>query len=210
MEIVFDFKVTKKIDTNNLDNNMKEKFENEVVRLFAKNYQMILTLLYLFAIATGMLFNAVMYGRYGINIFDYSDIFDFLIAPFADYRILLFTIISFFLTYVFVKFDLTIKTKYPKFYFILNFGIHSESWSFLYRCICATVAFVGYMYISAIIYGNISERQVNTQYINVRFVDNEKLSGNFIGKTKDIIFIRENGKVKVIPINSLVKEYEIK
>ncbi len=189
---------------------MKEKFENEVVRLFAKNYQMILTLLYLFAIATGMLFNAVMYGRYGINIFDYSDIFDFLIAPFADYRILLFTIISFFLTYVFVKFDLTIKTKYPKFYFILNFGIHSESWSFLYRCICATVAFVGYMYISAIIYGNISERQVNTQYINVRFVDNEKLSGNFIGKTKDIIFIRENGKVKVIPINSLVKEYEIK
>ena len=46
--------------------------------------------------------------------------------------------------------------------------------------------------------------------IKLKFSDNENINGIVIGKTKDILFLLQNEKVKAIPINSLVKEFEIK
>ena len=45
---------------------------------------LVLTLLYLYAAAIGMIYSGVLYGRFGINIFDYSEIGDFLLAAFKN------------------------------------------------------------------------------------------------------------------------------
>lgn len=46
------------------------------------NPTLALTLLYLYVTAIGMFYSAVLYGSFGINIFDYSEIPDFLLAAF--------------------------------------------------------------------------------------------------------------------------------
>src|SRR5215213_5447662 len=51
---------------------------------FLDNPTLALTLLYLYVTAVGMLYSAVLYGRFGINIFDYSEIADFLLAAFKN------------------------------------------------------------------------------------------------------------------------------
>lgn len=47
---------------------------------FLDNPTLALTLLYLYVTAVGMLYSAVLYRKFGINIFDYAEIADFLLA----------------------------------------------------------------------------------------------------------------------------------
>lgn len=51
---------------------------------FLANPTVVLSLLYLYVTAIGMLYSAVLYGRFGINVFDYSEISDFLLAAFKN------------------------------------------------------------------------------------------------------------------------------
>jgi hypothetical protein len=64
---------------------------NKIKGFFLDNPTLALTLLYLYVTAVGMLYSAVLYGRFGINIFDYSEIADFLLAAGKNPKALLFT-----------------------------------------------------------------------------------------------------------------------
>lgn len=92
---------------------MKEFLQNTYNRLL-KDFQAILSIAYLFAVGIGMIFNYRKYSHFNINIFDYADITDFLIAPFADYRIFLFTFISVLILGAIYKLDSYIKEKHPE------------------------------------------------------------------------------------------------
>jgi hypothetical protein len=48
------------------------------------NPTFVLTLLYLYGTAFGMLYSAVLYGSFGINVFEYSELVDFLLAAFKN------------------------------------------------------------------------------------------------------------------------------
>ncbi len=76
---------------------MKEKNEGLIknsYELIIGELQTIISISYIVAIAIGMVFLFEKYSQFGINIFDYADVFDFIIAPFADLKVLL----SFYLT----------------------------------------------------------------------------------------------------------------
>lgn len=60
-----------------------------------------MTVLYLLMVGLGMLFNYQKYSEFGINIFEYADIFDFLIAPFEDVRIVYFSVIFLLIPFIF-------------------------------------------------------------------------------------------------------------
>lgn len=60
---------------------MKETKTSQLIDKVLGSFQVFLTLSYLFAIGIGMLFNYYKYNYFGINIFDYASVFDFLIAP---------------------------------------------------------------------------------------------------------------------------------
>jgi len=190
---------------------MKEGFIKDTSELILKEAQTVLTISYILIIGIGMLFTFQKYIEFGINIFDYADIFDFLIAPFSDLKILLFSTITFVLVLTFFKLDTRWKRKYPKIYSKLNFGCDKKSWFSVYRYSSFAVLFILYLYISADIYGTYTMNQIKENSpIKLKYSDNENINGIVIGKTKDILFLLQNEKVKAIPINSLVKEFEIK
>ena len=189
---------------------MKEGIIKDTYELVIKEVQTIISISYILAVAIGMLFNFQKFSEFGINIFDYADVFDFLIAPFSDFKILLFTIISLSISYLIYRLDSYWKRKFPKSYSKQTFGWDKKRWYNTFRYLSFTIVFILYLYISADKYGRISKDQIlNQSSINIRFSDNEIKTGKMIGKTKDVVFLLTSEAVEAIPITSLVKEIRI-
>jgi hypothetical protein len=189
---------------------MKEGLIKDTYEALIKELQTIITVSYILAVGIGMLFTHQKFSEFGINIFEYADVFDFLIAPFSDFKILLFTIISLSLPYFLFRVDLIWRIKYPKFYSKMYFGLDKKNWFNLFRYFSYSIVLIFYLYISAEKYGEISKKQImNQSSIKLRFSDNEIKKGKMIGKINDIIFLLAGEKVEAIPITSLVKEFEI-
>lgn len=190
---------------------MKEGLIKETYELIIKEIQTVITASYIIAVGIGMLFNYQKYSEFEINIFDYSDVFDFLIAPFSDFYILFFATASILFVSILIKLDTLWKNKRPKSYSRWNFGHDKKSWYKTYRIVIITITFVLYSYISADYYGRYTKDKIIKQNdISIRLADNEIKSGKLIGKTKDVIFLLNGKNVYAIPINSLVKEIKIK
>ncbi len=73
---------------------MREGLVKDTYQLVIKEIQTLITLFYIIAVGIGMLFNFQKFSEFDINILEYADIFDFLIAPFSDVYILFFSIVS--------------------------------------------------------------------------------------------------------------------
>jgi hypothetical protein len=76
-------------DASERDDNGTQRFEensrwDKIKGFFLDNPTLVLTLLYLYVTAIGMVYSASLYGRFGINIFDYSEIGDFLLSAFKN------------------------------------------------------------------------------------------------------------------------------
>lgn len=190
---------------------MKEGLIKDTYELIIKEIQTVVTVSYLVIVAIGMLFNYQKYSEFGINIFDYADVFDFLIAPFSDLKIVLFSTITIILVFMFFKIDTFWKRKFPKFYTKMNFGWDKKSWFNLYRYSSFAVLFIFYLSLSANMYGEFNAKQTRIQRpITLKYSDNETIKVILIGKTKDMVFLLKNEKVIAIPLTSSVKEFEIK
>src|SRR5215207_9949106 len=74
----------KEKDEDAQGNEQKDDSSGKVKEFFLDNPTLVLSLLYLYASAIGMGYSAVLYGRFGINIIDYSEISDFLLAAFKN------------------------------------------------------------------------------------------------------------------------------
>ncbi len=189
---------------------MQEGLIKDAYELIVKEIQMILSLSYVFMIAVGMVFNHCKYSLFGINIFEYADIFDFLIAPFADYRIIVFTLVSLGMTMFIVGLDVFWKRKYPQGYSTANFGWDKKSWFNVFRLVTFSISFLLYTYLMATSYGRNFKKKIDQETsIQINYVDNTEEKGLLIGKTKEVLFLWVNEKVKIIPLASLVKEMEI-
>ena len=88
--------------------NMKQTDEGIIknsYELIIKELQTLMSISYIIAVGIGMLFSFQKYHRFGINILDYADVFDFLIAPFSDVKVLLFSLVSIFFGIALIRFD---------------------------------------------------------------------------------------------------------
>lgn len=190
---------------------MKSNLFKDLFNKAVKEIQSLVTISYLLAVGIGMLFNFFKYKKFGINIFDYAGIFDFLIAPFADYRILLFTVATIVITYMLYQLDEYWQRKYPESYKRFSFNMDRYE---NYRKIKGSftfIIFIFYLFIAADIYGRLTKRLiVEEDAITLRFTDNEKVVGKLIGKTNDVIFLSTYSGVKIVPIASNIKEIRLK
>jgi len=66
---------------------MEKNSKKTTYEIIIKELQTVITISYLFTVGIGMLFKYHKYDEFGINIFEYADVFDFLIAPFSDFFI---------------------------------------------------------------------------------------------------------------------------
>ena len=188
----------------------KEGILKNTYELVFKEFQTIITIFYILTVGIGMLFNYKKFAEFGINIFDYADVFDFLIAPFSDYRIVIFALLSMVVPYLLFIFDRYYKKNHAESYSKMNYGWDQKIWYKQLLKLSYIFLIIFYIYISAKIYGKVSKHQIIKQNpIEVRFSDNEIKKGIMIGKTKDVLFLLIGDKVEAIPITSFVKEIQI-
>lgn len=190
----------------------KEGLIKDAYELIIRELQSVITIAYIAMVGIGMLFNHRFYENFEVNIFEYGDVLDFLIAPFEDIIIVAFTLGSLIIGWLALYMDRFWRRKSPKWYSILSFGMDKRSWYPIYKWTGVVLVFLLYLNLSAVIYGDIKSIRVETQpIIEVRFSDNEIISGKLIGKTQGVLFLlQQDSLVKAIPITAMVKEYDIK
>lgn len=190
---------------------MKEGLIKDAYELILKEIQTILTLLYLLMIGVGMLFNYKKYAPFKINIFEYADVFDFLIAPFQDVRIVMVSMLVLLIPIALFWVGFYLKKKTPKIHSILNFGLGNKLWYQRLKIILFGLILFYSLTEGATGYGNFMKNNIDlNQTIAVKFANEEVLEGQLIGKTRDVLFLYTNNKVKIIPIGSAVNDIEIK
>ena len=189
---------------------MEEGLIKDRYELVIKEAQAFISFCYILMVGIGMLFNYQKFAAFGINIFDYADILDFLIAPFADYRIVIFAFLSTLIPWFLFRLDSIWRKKAARSYRIFSFGLVKFKWFDKSRLIAFGFLFLLYLYIGAKSYGeNAKNRILEQDKISVEFVDNEIEKGIAIGKTKEMLFLYQNETVKIIPLTGLVKEIEL-
>lgn len=196
-------------------NNMDEEHKNEGIvkdsyELIIKEFQTLVSIFYLVLVCIGMIFNFYKYAEFGINIFQYADAFDFLIAPFHDIFIIIFSLLSTVIPYVAFRFDSYFMKHKPKWYARYNFGLQKKSWFSTYRMILFSSVFILYLTIAGSKYGHFFKSRIQDQStLSIVMQNNKVEQGKLIGKTKDTIFLMNGKKVTAIPINASVMKIEI-
>ena len=168
---------------------------------------------YLLMVITGMLFKNFKYQEFGINIFNYADIFDFLIAPFEDIRIMVFTIVAMIIP-TFIMFIDDLAVKYPEKYGKIGLmWKRGKPMSNRAKNVLFITFYLMFIVIASKIYGqyNYGKAQSLPQ-VTLHFTDNKVMQGQLLGKTKEVLFIIDQQNVKVIPFTVSVQrmEFEIK
>lgn len=184
---------------------MKPSFNKALYRTISNELRVGSLVFYILAIGIGMLFNYTKYINFDINIFQYSDVLDFLIIPFSDLLILLFTIMSILIVYGIYQLDAWWQKRFPGLYSKFNFRLDSKPWFDAYRQISFLLIFLLYLVIAANIYGKMLRNQIEeSSPIALQFTDNENITGRYIGKTKDVLFfIDHQNNVKATPLVNL-------
>lgn len=182
----------------------------QTLAILRKDFQIIISISYLLLVAVGMFFTHKKYAVFGIDIFEYADVFDFLIAPFSDVKILWFTALTLLLIFIVILLDVFWKSKSPVSYSKMYLKIDKKSWFKTFRFGSFLLLLFFYLNISANIYGESSKKEILTKSpVAIKYTDNTILKGIIIGKTKEVLFVLEDQTVKVIPITSTVKEFGV-
>jgi uncharacterized membrane protein len=188
----------KKIKENGL---IDDKYE-----LIIKEFQTILSVFYLLLVGIGMLFSYSKYSQFDINIFQYSDVFDFLLTPFRDITIFIFTFITILSVYVVLKLDSFTKMKFPKFYNSkFNFRL-TKSKSI--QLLSIVMLFILYLTILSGRYGKTYKKQILARPKTIKITLNNGMikTGNLLGKNNGYVFLLENNnnEVNIYPITNVI------
>ena len=171
--------------------------------------QAYITLGYLTVVIIGMMFDYDYYKRFNINIFEYADVLDFLLAPVKSITLMLFAFTTVIVVLIFFRLDKLWLAKFPKTYKRFNFGMDKAA-SDKYRPYLFTFALFAYFLLASGVYGKkmYNEFQGETDLIEVIFESDQRvIKGKLIGKNTDYIFLETITKViKAIPVASDVQE----
>lgn len=175
-----------------------------------KKGQSFLGVLYLLMIAIGMIFSYKKYAEYGINIFEYADVFDFFIAPFTDFYIIIFACVTLFLFFALLYFDSWLEKKSAKLYKVYSMGLSDKPWFKTYTKVNYIILFVLYLILGSSLYANYSVSKLDSaKPISLYYANDSIVTGKQIGKTKEVVFLKIDSEVYAIPITSLVKSIKI-
>lgn len=168
-----------------------------------------ITLSYLGAVAVGMMFDYQYYNHFAIDIFEYSDILDFLLTPARNLEVILFVIGTIIIVWFLFRIDKAWEDKYPNSYRKFNFPGWQKSLK-NYRSSFQLFSVVLYLFIGSQVYGErkFDRFETNPTPVSLTFESGSKsISGSLIGKNKDYLFLQTpDSTIKAIPINADVQE----
>jgi hypothetical protein len=185
---------------------MKSTFFKDVQNFLKGDVSTSLTVGYLVLIIIGMLFNGLYYLLWRINIFDYSDISDFLLAPFRDLFILIFTVASIAIIYFLTWIDEKMQEKYPKIYYLMALGYSEERRKDWYSFKSMAFLSIFYVVIAAFMYASFQfkslRRQLHSSDVTIHTKENQFAPSDtviYLGKTNTYFFVYvRNKKERVI------------
>jgi hypothetical protein len=193
---------------------MKDTFFKDASNFLRKDINVTLSLSYIVLVAIGMLFDVIYYAQFDVNIVAFSDISDFLLAPFRDPFILIFVVGSIILISATLILEELLEANYPKIYKSMFMGIDQNTYNDWYKRYNGT-AFLLLMYIffTAQIYGVFKANKVykgNSQPMHIVFKDNkftETDTLQYVGKTNGYTFLFNKGKkqVEIIPMSDVLR-----
>lgn len=171
--------------------------------------QAYITLGYLTIVVIGMMFDYKYYSHFDINIFEYADILDFLLAPVKNLELILFAAASLVVVLIFFRIDRIWQERWPKTYRRFNFGMSIEVMK-KYRPFIFAFALFAYLSLAADFYGDrmFKRFQDSSKEIEIIFESDQRvLIGKLIGKNADYIIMQTDDlAVKAIPVSSDVQE----
>ena len=199
----------KEITTHQGEGIVRDKYETTIREL-----QTVLASGYLCLIIIGMIYEAAFYQPFGINIFEYAEILDFLLVPFRRPVTLLLLLGIIMLFYAMYYLDIISERKFPKFYRVMYFGLSSRTMKGFatYRIVAYIVVLVVYIGFSGLLLGEKTHEQlINERHpdIIIQYTTSNKsvFRGKKIGKNGSYLFVMDlQDKVRIIPIDSHIQE----
>jgi len=174
--------------------------------------QSLLPIGYVLLVLMGMVNEAIYYKQFQINIFEYSEIFDFLIAPFKKIEYILFLSFAFGMAIITFAFDRFLQNRFPKLHNTVNFGAANKSWFSAYRYFGVLTTFL----VLLIFYSsknsqkqrnNLLDQQASDILIEFNASDQESLQAKKIGGNKNYIFVLDKeAQVHIIPTSGAIKQ----
>jgi hypothetical protein len=197
----------------NINEHMKDEgLIKDRTELIFRELQGVLTIAYLSVILIGMIDSYVYYQQFEINIFDYSEVFDFFVAPFRKTVTLVYLGIALLSAYLGYSLDLFLEKRFPKFHKSINFGFTDKSWFKTYRF----VSFIGVIIILLIAASQETGQKMRDKLLEIKGYDTEivfdsekkkAVKGLKIGMTSSYFFLLDSTKaVQIIPINNQVEK----
>ncbi len=192
---------------------MKTNLVESIQRHFGKDISLMLTFGYLFLIMIGMIFNAVFFAINHLNIFKYAEISDFLLAPFRDFYILIFTALSIVLILGFYQLGDYLELHYPKFYHKLMMGRDQSKNQMFYETKGVLLMIGLYILMAAWTYGMYKSFKLDAGQINIErsiFKENKFNPTDtlyYLGNTNQYFFIKNVSAEEcyVIPKDDLIR-----
>ncbi len=183
---------------------INDKFETII-----KEFQGIISFGYVILIILGMLFESIYYSQFGINIFHYSGILDFLLVPFRRPTVLLILIgLSLFWYFYFITLYNFLKKKSPKIQKVFYIKIHKNG-NYLKSQIKWLITFfiittIAWAYVtSKKEKENLYKKEIDLSIEYESNSNSSSIKGKMIGKNDLNIFLLDiNNKVQIIPLNS--------
>ena len=158
---------------------MEEKDQGIIkdrIELIIRELQNLLAFGYVCLIILGMMFEIGYYSFFGINIFEYAGVSDFLLAPFRrPVSLMILFIIGLYIILAYPV-DVWMAKNWPKFYRIINFGIIKPDSSTFYRNIVFAFTTLALIVLLSIDQGSKGYKRLQSSENNyhVIFSDNDQ------------------------------------
>ncbi|MCB0644159.1 MAG: hypothetical protein KDC44_21090 [Phaeodactylibacter sp.] len=164
---------------------------------------------YLVLILIGMLFEAMYYRAFGLNIFQYAEVLDFLLAPFRRPISLVMLGIALLAMAMGYWFDRLTERRLPRLHRIFTLGMSRRKWFRQYRVASMLVLFLVLTCFYAWLIGAEARQDIlaskNIDLVIV-FQDKSSIEGKLIGKNGSYIFLSDTAKaIHVVPLDGYVK-----
>jgi hypothetical protein len=202
-------------DTSATDyhNDIESRFKG-ILKSFPDDKAVLITIIYLVLSAIGMVFSFFFYNSFDINILDYSQTSDFLIAAFHDPISLVFVALTCLLIWALFKLDKWIRNKFPKYWAISHkwgwFGLSTNANTYIWAY---TLILVIYICEAALFYGMYNARNIKKgqgQRIEIVYREaltptNHKSLPILLGTTGEFIFVYydQEKQAEVIPTTAV-------
>jgi hypothetical protein len=192
---------------------MKVRFFTTIEKFLKRDISLTISLLYIVLIAIGMLFKVSFYMFFYINIVEYSDISDFLLAPFRDPIILIMTIGSVLFLYAFNILDDWMEKHTPRLYESFYYGFDKEKYQAWFAMKGMAIMIVTYIGLFAYFYGSYSAKSIkksNVSTVSISFKDNKFEPSDtliYMGKTNGYVFLykKNTNQTAIFPMSDVLK-----